>query len=173
MCIAQAVKHLITCSNQGLNPFYHILVTQKLFCSVVGVSLKPPPHLTPLRHCQGRENDNIWDSLNVQGVADSQLDSRGQDVVRVTVEFSLSSHLGDSPQSQSVFKTSSHLTESLGDHGKPQKPYLSLRLKHSACFLPPDTSLQIGAQGTPSPIAFKRAVSRLSSLSPSWTCCSL
>jgi len=95
----------------------------------------------PLRHCQERENDSIWDSLNMQGVADSDLDSRGQDVVCMTPEFSLSSSLSDSPQPLSVFNTSSHLTETLGDHGKPQKPDFSLWLNHRACFLPPDTSL--------------------------------
>lgn len=47
----------------------------------------------------------------------------------------------DSPQSPSVFKTSSHLTETLGDHRKPQKPHFSLWLNHSVCFLPPDISL--------------------------------
>lgn len=52
-------------------------------------------------------------------------------MVRMTVEFSLTSHLGDSPQSPSVFKMSSHLTETLGNHRKPLKP----------SFLPPDISL--------------------------------
>lgn len=88
MCVAQAIKHLITCSKPGLKLFCHTLVTQKLFCSVVGVSLKPPPQpMMPLRHCQESENDSIWDSLEVQGVADFHLDSGGQDVVRMTVEF--------------------------------------------------------------------------------------
>lgn len=135
----KALNHLF---KAGGRDFYHILVTQKLFCSVVGVSLKPPPHLMmPLRHCQERENDGIWDPLNTQGVADFHLDSRGEDVLCMTMEFSLFSHLSDSPQSLSVFKTSSHLTETLGGHGEPQKPYFSLLLNNSACFLLPDTSL--------------------------------
>lgn len=39
MCIAQAIKHLLKARDWN---FYHILITQKLFSSVVGVSLKPP-----------------------------------------------------------------------------------------------------------------------------------
>lgn len=42
----------------------------------------------------GKRNYDIWDSLEVEEVAYFQLDSRGQDVGCMTVEFSFPFYLG-------------------------------------------------------------------------------
>lgn len=91
VCIAQAIKHLITCSRPVAETIFTISwLLRSLYVVQVATSLKQPPRLMLFTV---REKGTTWDSLKPKRVVHFQLASRAPGMV-YTLEFSLSSYLG-------------------------------------------------------------------------------